>query len=921
VDGNYELKVDPTYKSLSFTFTGYEAKTIEINETTQIVDVELKGGGMIDQPVVVCGPSLRTNYFTHNPMSSTPTVVEKDFNHGNLHDAWGLVQGKMAGLAIVSSNNPTQTATVRLRGLNSFVGKQTPLIVVNGILDVPIESIDIRDIDKISVLRDAASTVLWGARAAGGVVEIQTKRRIFSDKKIGVGYQVQSSIDVASRRQPVMTADAFRKINNTLNPNFFPNDGISTDWQAEIMRKTAFSHQHQLTFSGYLPTQSLQYDVLLNYRNADGILRNNGYEQLGGRVALSQRIGKLDWQADFSTLRRNVDYGIEEAFRYAATALPITAVKSSVTPNTYGGYNEQRGFDIFNPVAMIEQNRQTGRNNYWQGRLQAKYEISNDLKLVSTYAHTDADVWRREGYATQAKFRGFDLQGFVQHNQNQTTSDFSRTYLEWTKNDLHVFAGYDYERSQNQSYWSSANGFSTDENVFQAMTDTSLQRNGRSRNLYDTTVTQKSSGVFGRLYYDLMGYANLIGMVKWEKNSQYTGGGGNAWFWSIGGNVLLNKWISSTKLDHWSLRMNYGNVGGLPMPSLARAGVNDRLALVSERKKEFNLGTHLQFANGKLDVQMDYFVRRFTNLLYPFDRVPAGFGVPPNGILWANGGDMTTKGWDISVDWRVVQKQKFSWKTGLILNTNKTKLNSIEASSLNGFVNGISDVGYTGSPGFGGVTLNRLAYGSNIGQIFGYEDAGLDNNNIMLIRKADGNTARINTGTDADKKLLGSAIPKYTLGWSNGLTWGKWDMSLLVRGVFGHSLVNQMRMFYENGEPSSALSYNRIDTKYADTNLKLGGFTSRFVEKADFVRIENLELGYDLTKPSQKISKLRVYAVVNNLLTLTKYTGISPEPQLEDRGSPSNGGYNFSQPLVMGIDRRGGYLPSRSFSVGVEVRF
>ncbi len=525
VDGNYTLKVDPTYKSLSFTLTGYEMKVVEISETTQIVNVDLKGGRMIDDPVVAFGPNSHTNYLTHNPMSSTPKVVEKDFNHGNLHDAWGLIQGKMAGLAVVSSNNPTQTATVRLRGLNSLNGKQTPLIVVNGIPDVPIESIDIRDIAQISVSRDAATTVLWGARAAGGVVEIETKRRIFTDKKIGVGYQVQSSIDVASRRQPVTTADEFRKINNTLNPNFFPNDGISTDWQAEIMRKTAFSHQHQLTFSGYLPTQNLQYDVLLNYRNANGILRNNGYEQLGGRVALSQRIGKLDWQADFSTLRRNVDYGFEEAFRYAATALPITAVKSSLTPNPYGGYNEQRGFDIFNPVAMIEQNRQTGRNNYWQGRLQAKYEISKDLKLVSTYAHTDADVWRREGYSPQAKFRGFDLQGAVLHNQNQTTSDFSRTYLEWTKNDLHLFAGYDYERSQNQLYWAYANGFATDENVFQAMTDTSLQKNGLHGGRIDTTVTQKSSGVFGRLYYDVSGYANVIGMVKWEKNSQYTGGG------------------------------------------------------------------------------------------------------------------------------------------------------------------------------------------------------------------------------------------------------------------------------------------------------------------------------------------------------------------------------------------------------------
>ncbi len=357
------------------------------------------------------------------------------------------------------------------------------------------------------------------------------------------------------------------------------------------------------------------------------------------------------------------------------------------------------------------------------------------------------------------------------------------------------------------------------------------------------------------------------------------------------------------------------------MPSLAQAGVYDRLALVSERKKELNLGSHWTFGDGKFDIQMDYFVRRFTNLLYLFNRVPAGFGVPPNGILWANGGDMTTNGWDISVDWRVVQKQNFSWKTGLILNTNKTKLNFIETPFLSGFLNGVSDVGYVGSPGFGGVTMNRLAYRSPIGQIFGFESLGLGNNNIALIRKADGTTASIDRGIDADKKLLGNAIPTWTMGWSNVLTWRKWDLSLLVRGVFGHSLVNQMRMFYENGEPSSATNYNRIDTKYADINVKYGGFTSRFVEKADFVRIENLELGYDLTKSNQKISKLRVYAVVNNLLTLTKYTGISPEPQFQDKGSSDNGGYGFSQPLVMGIDRRGGYLPSRSFSVGVEVRF
>jgi iron complex outermembrane receptor protein len=172
-------------------------------------------------------------------------------------------------------------------------------------------------------------------------------------------------------------------------------------------------------------------------------------------------------------------------------------------------------------------------------------------------------------------------------------------------------------------------------------------------------------------------------------------------------------------------------------------------------------------------------------------------------------------------------------------------------------------------------------------------------------------------------KTLGYGIPSLELGWSNRFTYKNWDLNVFFRGAFGHSLVNQFRGFYEPLDPGAINSYNRIITDKAVAGLTSAQYSSLYVEKADFLKLDNLTLGYNFKlNPSSAVKSLRLYFSGQNLFLITKYTGIDPEPQLQDYGNSDNGGFvGGSDVLAPGIDRRNNYFFSRILTFGLNLGF
>ena len=181
-------------------------------------------------------------------------------------------------------------------------------------------------------------------------------------------------------------------------------------------------------------------------------------------------------------------------------------------------------------------------------------------------------------------------------------------------------------------------------------------------------------------------------------------------------------------------------------------------------------------------------------------------------------------------------------------------------------------------------------------------------------------------GSDDDRKVFGSGLPKFNLGWNNSFHAGNLDLSFFFRGAFGHSIINENRIFYENAEPGSIKNYNRVKTKYWRDDVKEAKWTSLYIEKGDFIKLDNLTLGYNISLPQgSAFSKARVYVSGNNLATFTGYTGVDPEVRYSDAGPNDNGNVQARagnpDPLAPGIDRRTNYYAVRSFSVGVNLGF
>jgi len=220
----------------------------------------------------------------------------------------------------------------------------------------------------------------------------------------------------------------------------------------------------------------------------------------------------------------------------------------------------------------------------------------------------------------------------------------------------------------------------------------------------------------------------------------------------------------------------------------------------------------------------------------------------------------------------------------------------------------------------------RVAEGEKIGQIWGPVFDGVEGNGAPRFKDLNGDGKVVSApgqalAPDGDFKELGQGLPAAEFGWTNQLNYKNWDLNAFFRAAFGHSLVNSFRAFYEPLDPGAINSYNRIQTNKAVAGLTSAQYSSLYVEKADFFKLDNITLGYNFKTSSTAFKTIRLYANVQNAFIITKYTGVDPEPQLADPGPVDNGGFAPTSQDVLspGIDRRQSYFNSRTFTFGINI--
>jgi TonB-linked SusC/RagA family outer membrane protein len=922
-DGAFSLTVPAGFEVLEFSYTGYTTKRITLGPEN-VLNVTLSAGQLLDEVVVTGYTTQRAREVT----SAITSVKAEDFNQGNVTNPAQLLQGKVPGLTITRpGTDPNAGFAIRLRGLSTFGANIQPLIIIDGAIGASLANVDPLDIESIDVLKDGSAAAIYGTRASSGVIIITTKRG--REGVTTVDYNGFVSFDGQDRTISVMTPQEYLAIGGT-------NFGTQTNWIDEITR-TGISQSHNLSLSG--GARNTSYRVALNYRNVNGIALNNGFNRLNGRLNLSQSAlnNRLKLNGNLTITTSNHEFGFNQAFRYATIYNPTAPIRVTEQNNPtqvpvsffdqYGGYFQQDLFDFLNPVAILEQNINDGRENTILGSFQASYDILPGLTAGAFYSREYGTQLIGRYYSKQSFFVGTNRNGFAERIDNQRYNELFNTTLQYVTDfgstTFKALGGYEWNELNFEGFSINGGDFVTDAFTYNRFGTSRDFRVGLGQaNSYRNDY--RNIAFFGQLEFNFDNTFFVRGILRREGNSRF--GPENKWgtFPAISGGVDLTRALGITGFDNLKLRVGYGLTGAIPgqnflsqlifqpagnfffngnyVPSYGpNQAPNPNLKW--ERKGETNIGVDFSLFSYRLSGSIDVYDRTTRDLIFN-----ATVPVPPNisSTKFLNLGELRNRGLELGLNYIAVDKPKFRWETAPNLNIVRTKLISLSNDEFDFGSERL--IANAGSPGQNNQPMLRLKEGEPIGQIFGPVFIGVGENGVPLFEG-------VTPGQEAnpsDYQVLGNGYPDFEFGWNNTFRMGKFDFNFFLRGAVGHSLINQFRQFYE---PLDNVTWNRINTKFFDPNLRNAAYSSYYVEDASFMRLDNATLGYSFSLPSgAAFKRIRLYLSGQNLFTITGYTGVDPEVRYLDLEE----GNNALQP---GIDRRNTYYLARTILFGVNFGF
>ena len=933
VNGDYSISVQGPEAVLTFTYVGYTPQTITVGSQTKIDVVMAPSVSALGEIVVTGYTAQRKREIT----SAITRVGADEFNKGSITAPVQLIQGKVAGLSINKpGGNPNGSYDLRLRGLSTIGANTQPLVVIDGVIGGSLENVDPNDIESINVLKDASAASIYGSRGASGVIIVTTKQGKRGASQ--VEYNGYVTADMVAKTVPVMNAAEWRALSKEvgLGTDF----GYTTDWFDETTR-TAITQVHNLSLSG--GSDKSTYRAAINYHDANGIMITSGYQQINGRINFTQRAldDKLTFDGNLGVTRRQATYGFDDAFRYATIYNPTAPVRSTDPAySIYDGYFNQVLFDYYNPVQILEENKNDGIDKLLNISLKATYQILKGLTADAFYSLQTTDGIRGTYYDKNSYFTGMNRNGLASRSEDISTNQLFESTVRWTGDvipgaNLNVVGGYSYQDFKYEGFYAQGGDFLTDAFTYNNLAAALDFKNGKG-----TITSYKNSNkliaFFGLMNFNFKDIWFLTASARYEGSSRF--GADNKWgvFPAVGGGVDAAKFLNKSFIDILKIRASYGITGNQPNTSylsLLRLGPqgnffyngefvpgyapvsNANPDLKWEKQRELDLGIDYSFLNSKISGSLDYYVRKTKDLIFQYE-VP----VPPNlyNQAWLNLGEIKSSGIELSLSVNVIKKSNFTYTVNLTPSYNLTNRLISLSGSYNGaeLKYGTRDLTEMGSPGMTGVPLVRVEEGKPIGQLFTlvFKEIDPNGNLIMVDENNDG------TIDPLDRRVTGHGLPDFLVGFGNNFTYKNWDANVFFRAVTGHDLINSYRAFYE--VPNEIGSYNlpktATDMRNKETGVLLnnssGVLSSIHVENASFLCLDNMSVGYSFKTAGTYFSRLRIYLAGNNLFYITKYKGVDPNPRYGDIEDNNN-------PLKPGIDRRNTWFRTRSVSFGANIVF
>ncbi|MDV7138057.1 SusC/RagA family TonB-linked outer membrane protein [Maribacter sp. TH_r10] len=932
-DGNFTINVGEN-ATLVISYVGFSTTEIEVNGQTSINVTLAEDAQALDEVVIVGYGSSTKKEIT----SAVAVVDEEAFNKGTVNDASQLLQGKVAGLSIYNKGgNPNEDAVIRLRGISTVGANSEPLVVIDGVVGASLNNVDPNDIASVNVLKDGSAAAIYGTRGSSGVILVTTKRGI--PGKTSVDYSGSLAVSTIANHVDVMSADEFAAAGGV-------DLGQRNDW-LDLVTMDGTTKINNVAISG--GDGNTSYRISGNFRNAQGILRNSGFKQYNTRASVTTYTldDKLKIDFNMSYTKRKSRYGFNEALRYALLYNPTAPVYGVDSPYqfdsaTFGGYFETLGlFDSFNPVSIINQNTNNGNKSEFTYSANFNYKILENWDLNALISQQTSKLSNREYYRTTSLWRGNatspNRKGLARLYNEDKEFKLFELYSTYKTSvgaaDLTFTGGYSWQENTQYDYFLSMGDFPDDDiqyiNALEWSQD--LENAGFIDVNSNASPEDRIIAFFGRASATFDNAIFFNASIRREGSTKF--GENNRWatFPAVGLGADLNHYLELNNVDLLKVRVGYGVTGALPSrnglskslyePADGRLSSNQLTDanpdLKWEEKAETNFG--IEFASGRLGATLDIYTRNVSDFILERD---VDVTIYPTGRRWENAGELKSQGFELAVNYDIIKSEDLNYNSGIVLSRNKTTLEKYTIPQ--------EMRGSLGAPGQNDTDMIRIKEGEEIGQIWGPVFTGevVDGSQVLEDINNDGQllTAQNNAlDPDGDFKVLGKGTPDFELGWTNQLSYKNWDLNAFFRGAFGHSLINTYRAFYEPRVGSQG-SYNFVNTELANPEITNAKFSSLYVEKADFFKLDNLSIGYTFDiKENKYVKGVRVTASGQNLFTITNYTGSDPEPALQDRGSEAdNGGFTTTDafdPLIPGIDRRSNYFSARTFTLGLNINF
>lgn len=939
VEGKYAVSAKEG-SILTFSYIGYLTKEVKVASQKEVNLVLVEDNKTLNEVVVVGYGSM-----TRKDVTSSITSLKSDkLNTGVYTDPGQLLQGKVPGLTVVQSSDPTAgTTSISLRGASTLRTGEAmePYYVVDGIPGMSLNLIAPQDIESVDVLRDASATAIYGSKAANGVIVITTKKGSKTDRS-SVSYNGYVGFDKIAKRLDMMSASdlhAYAADNNITLPN---DKGNTTNWNDEVLR-TAVSHSHSVSING--GTERSSYNASLNYLNKEGIVRGTEFERISGRTyvqtkCLNDRLNLAfsinAAQSKGKNVSSNRDgQSVFDAMNYYSPLLP--------TKNEDGTwYNYTSVNQYYNPLSMIYEDTYETNKKELQGTGKATLQINKDLVWNLNLSYGNEQINYNNYNSTKSQIvttNGQAYRGTLENKKKvlETYFNYDRTFANVHK--LGLMGGYSYEQTDNNDgYGLTVYDFYSDATSYYNLTFANkMDMSGITSYALETL---RMISFYGRLNYSFDSKYLLQATFRRDGSSAF--GRNNRWGTfpsaSVAWRMSEEKFIKDLHLfDDLKFRVGYGVSGNSlgfgpfqaiqtygPSGWFTYTGANGNSSLYRtiaaqsnanpnlkwERTAMLNVGVDFSFFRGRLGGIVEYYDKRTSDLIYSYNVSTNRY---PYGTMWANVGDINNKGVELTINATPVTSKNFNWDTSLNLSHNKNKVVSISNSDYS--------VAYiaAGDPEIAGYSSNaqveRIMEGHPIGTFYTFEWAGYNSDGVSVFYKHDPKTGERTGETtkdpvETDRTITGCAQPKLNLGWTNNFRYKNWSLDMFFTGVFGNKIYNATREQYSNvsfvTEGRNVLK--SVATEQKATDVQSQAPSDRWLEKGDYFRLSTLSLGYSFGKLGNWANSLKVYATCNNLFTITGYSGRDPEINL--------GG------LEPGIDRRTNYYPrTRTFMLGVNVNF